>query len=546
MSKLVQKSGYIKSGNAGGYMKYIATRENVEILHGTGPATKGQLQLIEKLLSDFPDTNELFEYEDYLDTPTFETASAFITMALDSNLHSINSEDGYMKYIATRPRVEKHGDHGLFSSSPSVDLNVALSELNSHKGNVWTIIYSLRRADAARLGYDNASAWRRLLKEHQHDLANAMKIPPDQFHWYAAFHDQGHHPHIHMMIWSDDPKSGYLTKNGIAAMRSKLTNKIFKDEMTQIYMKKDIAYKDLSRTSQETMRQLIHRMEKKLCDNPVIEQNMVQLVQKLETVTGKKQYGYLPKPTKELVDRIVDELAKQPEVASCYAEWNRIRDELEAYYHESRVRPHLPLSQQKEFRAIKNMVIREAENIRLGTFTFEDKTIQDEPEPTIPPDAPHEHTEQHKSHTIYEQAARYRAAKAVLQDLNSLQDQRLAAIKELKALWDEGFTVAAHQLGKTYRDDLTSLRNYKEAELWFRRSAEEEQEHYVRYITDKYPRLAIQKIILTVNGDYVDISIEPCKHIVTKMSGALISDPLTWNHAKRAEYFDSLPNHIDP
>lgn len=472
MPKLIQKTGYIKSGNASGYMKYIAKRENVEVLPGTGPITKGQQHLIEKLLHDFPDANELFEYEDYLRAPCFETASSFIAMALDSNLHNINFENGYMKYIATRPRVEKRGAHGLFSSTPSVDLNAALSELNTHEGNVWTIIYSLRRADAARLGYDNADAWRTLLKSLQPDLANAIKIPPDQFRWYAAFHDEGHHPHIHMMIWSKDSKSGYLTKDGIAAMRSKLTNKIFKDDMKQIYIQKDIAYKELSQTSQSTMRQLIQRMEHHLCDNPIIEQSMIQLVHKLETITGKKKYGYLPKTTKELVDGIVDELAKQPEVSSCYEEWNRIRDELETYYNETKVRVHLPLSQQKEFRAIKNMVIREAENIRLGVFTFEDSAMQDEPEPFTPTEPSHDSPNPHlKSQTIYNQAARYRAAKSILQNLNSVQAQRISAIEELKKLWDEGYTVVAHQLGKIYRDELTVLRNHKEAELWFRRSA---------------------------------------------------------------------------
>ena len=140
MSKLVQKSGYIKSGKAGGYMKYIATREGVEKLAGNGPVTKGQRELIQKLLRDFPDAEELFEYEDYCKTPTLGTASAFITMALDANLHEIDSESGYMQYIATRPRVQKRGAHGLFSSATAVDLTAAMSELEAHEGNVWTII----------------------------------------------------------------------------------------------------------------------------------------------------------------------------------------------------------------------------------------------------------------------------------------------------------------------------------------------------------------------------------------------------------------------
>lgn len=203
MAKLVQKSGYIKSGKAGGYMRYIATREGVERLAGNGAVTKGQRELIQKLLTDFPDAVELFEYEDYFKTPTLGTASTFITMALDANLHEIDSESGYMQYIATRPRVQKRGTHGLFSSATAVDLASAISELETHEGNVWTIIYSLRREDAARLEYDNANAWRTLLMESEPTLAKSMKISLDNFHWYAAFHDEGHHPHIHMMVWSD-------------------------------------------------------------------------------------------------------------------------------------------------------------------------------------------------------------------------------------------------------------------------------------------------------------------------------------------------------
>ena len=176
MAKLVQKSGYIKSEKAGGYMKYIATREGVEKLTGNGPVTKGQRELIQKLLHDFPDAVELFEYEDYRKAPTLGTASAFITMALDANLHEINSESGYLSYIATRPRVERRGAHGLFSSAAAVDLDAAMSELEAHDGNVWTIIYSLRREDAARLGYDNAYAHKEIAFEFASWISVEFKL----------------------------------------------------------------------------------------------------------------------------------------------------------------------------------------------------------------------------------------------------------------------------------------------------------------------------------------------------------------------------------
>lgn len=461
MAKLIQKSGYIKSGAGGGYLKYIATREGVEKLAGNGPVTKDQRELIQKLLRDFPDVEKLFEYEDYCKTPTLGTASAFITMALDVNLHEIDTESGYMQYIATRPRAQRRGTHGLFSSATAVDLNAAMSELEAHKGNVWTIIYSLRREDAARLRYDSAEAWRSLLMMHQTDLANAMKIKPKNFHWYAAFHDEGHHPHIHMMVWSDDPKEGFLTRDGIATMRSKLTNTIFRDEMLQIYQKKDTAYKELTEAAQSAMQELIRSMQHQICDDPVIEENMRKLVQALETTTGKKQYCYLKKPTKFMVDAIVDELAKLPEVAECYEVWNQIREELNECYGNSTPWERLPLSQRKEFRKIKNDIIREAENIRLGLPTFEDEKMRDEPEP-----------EEHHAYSMYEQAQRYRAAKSVLQDIDALDEEHAEAVKELEQLWSEGYTVAAHQLGKFYRDDLSTLRDHEKAELWFRLSAE--------------------------------------------------------------------------
>ena len=465
MAKLVQKSGYIKSGKASGYMRYIATREGVEKLAGNGSVTKGQRELIQKLLTDFPDAVELFEYEDYCKTPTLGTASAFISMALDANLHEIDSESGYMQYIATRPRVQKRGTHGLFSSATAVDLASAISELEAHEGNVWTIIYSLRREDADRLEYDNADAWRALLMENAPTLAKSMKISLDNFHWYAAFHDEGHHPHIHMMVWSDDPKEGFLTKDGIAAMRSKLTNAIFRDEMQQIYERKDVAYSDLVEAAQNAMQEMISRMQHQICDSPIIEANMRQIVQALETTTGKKQYGYLKKPLKQLIDTIVDALAELPEVSECYEVWNQIHEELNECYGHSTPWERLPLSQRKEFRKIKNDIIREAESIRLGLPTFEDEGMQDEPEPES-------QKEEHQSYRVYEQAQRYRAAKAVLQDIYALDEEHAEAVKELEQLWSEGYTVAAHQLGKFYRDDLSTMRDHEKAEQWFRLSAE--------------------------------------------------------------------------
>lgn len=364
MPKLVQKCGYIRTGSAAKYMRYIATREGVEKLHGRGPVTQPQKELIEKLLKDYPDTKELFEYSDYCACPSFGKASEFITMALDSNVHTMEAGDGYLKYIATRPRVERRGDHGLFGDRYNVSLKDTMAEVAAHQGPVWTVIFSLKREDASALGYDSAESWRTLLLQHRTRLAQAMKIPADDFRWCAAFHDEGNHPHIHMMVWSADPRRGFLTKNGVKTMRSVLTNTIFQEEMHNLYKKKDLAYQDLVKQSRSAMAEFISRMETSALESDSLAEKMVELANALGSVKGKKQYGYLPKNVKELVDAITDELALQPDVAACYQVWNDLRDELEGYYKD-KPRVRNPLSKQKEFKTIKNSIIREADQLRL-------------------------------------------------------------------------------------------------------------------------------------------------------------------------------------
>ena len=460
MVRLIQKSGYIKAGGASGYMKYIATRERVERLEGSGPVTKGQRQLIENLLRDFPDATELEEYSDYHSAPTTRNASWLISAVLDANAHKLTDRDGYMRYIATRPRVERHGEHGLFSNRP-VSLDAALKEVETHTGNVWTFIWSLRREDAARLGYDCAESWRKLIKAHQVEIAEAMKIPSDQLRWCAAFHDEGHHPHVHAMVWSADPSQGRLTKEGVKMIRSKLTNDIFRDEMYTLYQEKDVSYKDLVSAARRSMRELIEKIRTGFCDSPVIEMKMLELAQSLETVKGKKFYGYLKKSVKAQVDAAVDELAKLPEVAECYEVWNGLRDELENYYKDAS-RQRLPLSQQKEFRAIKNLVIQEAENLRFGVFTFEDVEMNDEPEVV---------SEVLPQGVEYNEVLEYRQAAALLRDDDVTWAEKREAVKTLEQLWDKGFSSAAYHLGKAYQDGPGILPDDEKAEGWFRRSA---------------------------------------------------------------------------
>ena len=210
MAGLIVKSPYIKGGGGGGYLQYIGTRERVEILPDGRPSTRKQEQLITKLAKDFPDTKTLGEYSDYTERPTKANASALITVALEEHWDEVHNSDGYAKYIATRPRAERLGSHGLFGDEDVVDLDAAMAEVSAYQGNIWTHIISLKREDAARLGYDSAKAWRTLLQANRHEIAAAMNIPPNHFRWYAAFHDEGEHPHVHVMAWSTQPGEAYL------------------------------------------------------------------------------------------------------------------------------------------------------------------------------------------------------------------------------------------------------------------------------------------------------------------------------------------------
>ena len=374
MARLIQKTGFISRKSAGSYMKYIATREGVEVLTGKGPATEKQKEMVAKLLKDFPDIRDSFEYEDYKQAPTLHTASALISAALDTHMQNLQSENGYLRYIATRPGAEKHGAHGLFGRQENTNLTAAMHDLTAHDGNVWTIIYSLHREDAERLGYNNAAAWRKLLVSQQNKFAEAFHIPASALHWYAAYHDADTHPHIHMMIWTD--QETVLKRDAVVKLRSVMTNSIFQAELENLYIRKDIAYKDVTEAAREVMHDLVDRMESVSEPPASIQEKLLELALELRTVSGKKQYGYLKKPFKDMVDSIVDELEKLPEVAAYYAVWNGLRDTLEGYY-KNRPRQHNPLSQQKEFRAIKNAIIQEAERLRQQMEQTQAATEQD-------------------------------------------------------------------------------------------------------------------------------------------------------------------------
>ena len=461
MARLIVKSPYIKCGtgqSVGGYLKYIATRERVEIIPDDRPPTNKQTQLIAKLVEDFPDAQELMEYEDYLSHPTKATASALITLALESNWDRLSSMEGYAKYIALRHRAERLGEHGLFGDDDAVDLAAVADELDHYTGNVWTHIISLHREDAERLGYDHADAWRTLLRTHRNDIAAAMKIPPEDFRWYAAFHDEGNHPHVHMMAWSAKPNQAYLSKDGIRQIKSTLTNQIFRQELLHVYEQKSKSRDELVAKARKAMLELAKAMREMTCIHPEAEQMIWDLSRQLGQVGGKKTYGHLPKPMKKLVDEIVDQMARLPTVDTCYQTWWELQCQVEDYYSEGKKRLRPQLSQQNEFRQIKNAVIKEAEHIRMNRFSFEDEEMQDDGEQI----------------STYAMSYECQDLQSVANDDSFPLAERDEAAEQLEQLADTGDAYAQYIIGTAYCDGGLLIPDTAKAQKLLERAAEQD------------------------------------------------------------------------
>ena len=366
MVRIIFKCNYLKSGGATAahrkfYVKYIATRDGVKMIDDSRkllPATKKQHKMTAQILREFHNARDLFEYEDFIANPTRGNATALISAAIEHNLHLIDQRQNYVGYIAKRPHAERLGKHGLFTSSGvPVILDRVANEVAEHPGNVWTPIISLRREDAARLGYDNADNWRALLSSFAVDMAKHMKIHPDNFRWYAAYHDEGYHPHVQMVCWSTDPSEGFLSKDGIRAIKSGIAGRVFRQELTEVYQRQTRYRDSLAQSAREAMKQLVSQMQSGSLHNDNIEQLIIHLAHRLRFHNGKKQYGYLKAPLKSIVDEIVDELAKDSRVAEAYRLWCDTRLEILGTYRKDPPHPG-PLSEQKEFKHIRNLPVR--------------------------------------------------------------------------------------------------------------------------------------------------------------------------------------------
>lgn len=367
MPRLVTKFKYLKPGSSGksvgGYARYIATREGVEKLddsHRYAPTTKKQQALIEKILRDFPEIKGSQEYEDFLREQTVGNASEFISMAIEENLDAVANTKTYADYIATRPRAERFGSHGLFTDDGvEVRLSKVSQELNTYTGNVYTAILSLKREDAARLGFDNGSRWRDFLRGQTQTLSENLKIPMDHLRWYAAFHNEGHHPHVHLIAYSAVPGEGHLSKQGMENMRSAFAREIFSQELLFTYQQQTEYRDQLREQGRESISEIVAKINAGSYQNPRMAELLLRLADRLSRTTGKKVYGYLKSDVKAIVDQIVAELAGDENIRKLYDLWYEQREDVLRTYTDT-FPERIPLEQNKEFKSIRNAVIQEA------------------------------------------------------------------------------------------------------------------------------------------------------------------------------------------
>ena len=301
MAKLVTKWRYLKpdaARHAQAYIRYIATREGVEKYveeNGARPAAQAQRVLVEKLLRDFPDARRSFEYEDYARRPTVRNASEFITRTLEEHLELFDARSNYVSYIAQRPRVQRSGAHGLFTQEEDApDLNAAARAVSEHDGNIWTCILSLRREDAARLSYDKADAWRALLRANAAEIAARFNVPVGSFHWCGAFHNEAHHPHVHLVCYADRVQKPALTKEGVVQLRSLLARQIFRDELDAIYIRQSQSRDELRDLFSARLKEAVAGMRDAPAEMPVLESLLERLSEEVRDRKGRLQYGYLP------------------------------------------------------------------------------------------------------------------------------------------------------------------------------------------------------------------------------------------------------------
>lgn len=484
MSQLIVTSRYLKSGNQKNktkrrnYTKYIATRETVEIrsqkfVDRNANATKNQEKLINDLINDFPESKRYLEYEDYERKPTIENAGELISTIVERNADVVGDRQNFVGYMAMRPGVEKRGSHGLFNEKDEpIILNQAANEIAEHKGNVWSHVVSLHREDAVRLGFDNSDAWRELVKRHISGIAKAQNIPLCNLKWYAAYHDTTHHPHIHLLVYSTNPKQGFLTKAGIDEIRSAFANDIFHDDLQSIYQEQTVSRDELKAVSKNEFESIVNMIASNDRTDPQLEELIRKLYIQLQNVKGKKVYGYLPMEIKETVNKIFSELAKDENIQQLYDKWCSLeRLKYKTYTQKEMELPELV--DNKVFQPVRNMIIRTVLNMKPFDVNTEiensepnDEYIDNTPQSMSPlfdeaePLAEKETDESAAAIKYYiKWADQYKKACKLIYGKDAKLNDFKKAEQLLLSESQRGNVLAVYDLGKLYSTDKLGERN---------------------------------------------------------------------------------------
>lgn len=490
MAKLITKFKYLKPNvrlSVGGYAKYIATREGVDKIDESfklTPVSVKQQQFIQKILKDFPDSKDSLEYEDYIKNPTVGNASEFITRTMEDNAYEVKQTKTYADYIATRPRAQRFDTHGLFTDDGvQVKLNEVSENLNQYGGNIWTVIVSLRREDAERLDFNTGERWRDMLRSQTSLISENFHIPMQNLKWYAAFHNESHHPHVHLMVYSAEEKQAYLSKQGIMKLRSSFAKDIFAQDLLCIYEKKTEYRDKLRLNSREVIEEIISKINSGVYDNPKLEEKLLNLADRLSKTSGKKVYGYLKSDVKAIIDSIVDEIASDERISALYDLWYEQRESVIKIYTDE-LSERVPLSQNKEFKSIKNAVIQEAMNIVTDcTVIDEDEYASEASESDLEPsdqETEPPRTNKEKTSLMWQY---YKKAKTLLVRDNEGYDPS-TAVEFLIESAKLGCGVAKYRLGKMFLQGKDVPKNVDYALRWLEESVNEGNE-FAGYLLGK-------------------------------------------------------------
>ena len=465
MPRVIVTSRYLKKGASvkrGNLVKYIATRETVAIYspkEKIKPATENQQQLIEQLLNAFPDGKETHEYDDYKINPTKENASELIAELIERNSDRIADREIFIKYLAERPGVEKIGKHGLFSGSDDkIILSQAQKNIAEHPGNVWTHVVSLKRDDAERLGYTSPDIWKNLILKNIGAIAEAQKIDLDKLRWYAAFHNTAHHPHIHLIVYSSDPRQGYLTKSGIEKIRSVVANNIFRNELQNLYQQQTDVRDKLRSEADNVMKNMLSELQNNNQFDPQLEQLVLKLQSQLKNSKGKKVYGYLQPNVKKTVVQVVAELAKNSVLKKMYDEWCNLEQQKYETYT-SAVQKFPPLEENKVFKSIKNAVIQAVLEMDSPAQELNSEMFVEVEEENL--------REAQSSSGLYiKWTAEYKSACTELYKNHDIPK----ALELFRAEAEKGNILALNDLGKMYRNGLLGEDNILKANEYFQKA----------------------------------------------------------------------------